>query len=63
INDGIEEGHFRDADPERVARFVVTVINGGLSRQVALGEGPEVTRSLVVHHLEEQLGWAPEEDQ
>ncbi|MBV0926095.1 TetR/AcrR family transcriptional regulator [Halomicroarcula limicola] len=60
VRDGIESDHFRDADPETVARLVVTAINATHARQVALGEDPEETRRLIEADLRERLGWSPE---
>lgn len=60
VREGIENGYFAEADPEVVARFVVTAINGAHTRMVALGEGPAETRLLVENYLEQQLGWPPE---
>ncbi|MFB6121632.1 MAG: TetR/AcrR family transcriptional regulator [Halobacteriaceae archaeon] len=60
VRDGVEAGRFDEADPDEVARFVVTLINGAHSRQVALGEDPETTRALVEDYLERRLGWSPE---
>lgn len=60
VRDGIESGAFDDADPEAVARTVVTAINGAHAREVALGESPSETRELVEDYLERQLGRTPE---
>jgi AcrR family transcriptional regulator len=60
VRDGVEAGHFEAADPEATARFVVTAINGGHVREVALGESPAETRRLVETYLEARLGWQPE---
>lgn len=60
VADGIEAGHFDDADPEEVARFVVTATYGAHVREVALGESPEQTRRLVESYLDSTLGFAPE---
>lgn len=60
VRDGIDAGHFDDADPESVARFVATAINGAHVRDVALDEAPERTRVLIARHLERELGWRPE---
>ncbi|WP_128475962.1 TetR/AcrR family transcriptional regulator [Halorussus pelagicus] len=60
VRDGIESGQFDDADPEKVARFIVTAINGAHVREVALGEAPSETRRLVEEHLEHELGRTPE---
>lgn len=60
VRDGVERGHFQDADPERVARHVVTTLNGAHVRGVALGEPAEAGRALVESYLAETLGWTPE---
>lgn len=60
VRDGINDGHFEEADPETVAYFVVTMINGGHAREVSLGEDPAQTRRLIEDYLELQLGWTPE---
>jgi AcrR family transcriptional regulator len=60
VSDGIEAGYFEETAPEGIARSVVTAINGGHVRAVALGESPAETRRVIESHLEERLGWAPE---
>lgn len=60
VRDGIEASQFDDADPEIIARFVATAINGAHSRQVALDENPAETRRIVEDYLKHQLGWTPE---
>lgn len=60
VRDGTETGHFEAADPETVARTVLTLINGGHAREVALGEDPAETRHVVESYLRERLGWRPE---
>ncbi|WP_336135110.1 TetR/AcrR family transcriptional regulator [Natronomonas amylolytica] len=60
VRDGIEAGHFEPVDPDAVARFVVTTINGGHVREVALGERLAETRRIIESYLEARLGWAPE---
>jgi len=60
VRDGIDAGQFETADPERVARTVVTMINGSHARGVALGEAADRTREVIETYLELQLGWAPE---
>jgi AcrR family transcriptional regulator len=56
VRDGVKAGHFADADPDAVARFVVTAINGSHTREVALGEDPGETRRLVERYLDRTLG-------
>ncbi|UPV74485.1 TetR/AcrR family transcriptional regulator [Halorussus limi] len=60
VRDGIESGQFDDADPEEVAQFIVTAINGAHIREVALGEDPNETRRLVEEYLERRLGYTSE---
>lgn len=60
VRDGVESGHFEPADPETVARFVVTAINGAHVREVSLDESPGETATLVESYLDDQLGYAPE---
>lgn len=59
VREGVDDGHFDEADPDEVARFVTTAINGGHVRRVALGEDPEETREVIEGYLELQLGWTP----
>lgn len=60
VREGIADGHFADADPETVARTVVTVADGGHVRGVALGEEPAESRAVVEAYLEQTPGWLPE---
>ncbi|WP_135828471.1 TetR/AcrR family transcriptional regulator [Halorussus halobius] len=60
VRDGVESGDFEPADPETVARFVVTAINGAHAREVALDESPGETAQLVESYLSNRLGYAPE---
>jgi AcrR family transcriptional regulator len=62
VADGIDEGHFAEADPEEVARLVATTINGAHARHVALGEPLDETRRVLENALERQLGWRPESE-
>lgn len=59
VRDGIEEGHFDEADPDKIALLATTLANGGHVRTVALGENPAETRALVERVLELRLGWTP----
>jgi len=59
VRDGVEMGHFEAADPDLVARHVVTTINGAHLRTVALGEDAETTRAVIEAYLDLQLGWSP----
>ncbi|MFB6141083.1 MAG: TetR/AcrR family transcriptional regulator [Halosimplex sp.] len=60
VADGIEAGYFDDADPDEVARLVVTAINGAHVRTVALGEDADETRAVVERYLQLHLGWRPD---
>lgn len=60
VADGVADGSFDDADPDRVARHVVTVLNGAHVREVALGETPAASRTLLEAYLAAELGWRPE---
>jgi len=59
VADGVDAGHFEPADPDEVARHVVTAIDGTHIRMVALGENVDSTRATVEQYLELQLGWRP----
>jgi AcrR family transcriptional regulator len=63
VRDGVEAGHFEPADPEAVARFVATAIDGAHTREVALDEDPAATRRLVERYLERTIGYAPESEE
>ena len=57
VADGIERGRFDDrVDPDVVASFVVTVINGAHTRSVAVDHPIEETREVLVEYLERHLG-------
>ncbi|MFB6117898.1 TetR/AcrR family transcriptional regulator [Halosegnis sp.] len=56
VRDGIEAGHFRAVDPDAVARFVVTAIDGAHVREVTLDESPAAGRRLVEAYLDDVLG-------
>ncbi|WP_255149153.1 TetR/AcrR family transcriptional regulator [Halorarius halobius] len=56
VADGVERGEFDDCDPDEVARFVVTLINGAHAREVALGEPPAESRRRVEAYLDRTLG-------
>ncbi|RBI62276.1 TetR/AcrR family transcriptional regulator [halophilic archaeon] len=60
VRDGVAASDFDDADPDDVARFVVTAINGAHTREVALGEDPSETRRLVESYLDRTLDPTPE---
>lgn len=56
IRDGIEADQFDEADPEILARHVVTVINAAYTRTVAIGEARAQSKEQVTAYLERQLG-------
>jgi AcrR family transcriptional regulator len=62
IRDGIEAGHFDEADPENVAQIVATLINGGHVRSVALGEETRQTRQAIEETLTLHVGWQPDSE-
>ncbi len=43
VEDGIEDGTFADVDPESVAQFLSSVINGAMTRRVSGGDDDAVT--------------------
>lgn len=56
VADGIDEGAFRDdVDPDDVAEFVVTAINGAQTRRVATGHPIASTRRMLVEYVEKRL--------
>jgi AcrR family transcriptional regulator len=55
VRDGVERGTFREVDPDSVARFVATTINGAHVRQVALDEDMAATRDLLEAYLDRTL--------
>jgi len=55
VVEGIEQGVFRDVDPDRVATFLVTLFNGAHVRWVTEGQPAEVTRELFVEYVRSQL--------
>ncbi|WP_101294239.1 TetR/AcrR family transcriptional regulator [Halegenticoccus soli] len=56
VADGIERGVFRgDADPDDVASFVITVMNGANARYVAVGAPVGDARRTLMAYLETQL--------
>lgn len=62
VRDGVEAGHFEDADPKEVARLVATMINGAHVRSVALGEQTGRTRESIERTLALHLGWTPDSE-
>jgi AcrR family transcriptional regulator len=61
LADGVEEGVFRaEVDPERAARFLVTVLAGSQTRHVSVGQAPATTRELLRAYVESALRAVPE---
>lgn len=57
VSEGVETGAFRsDADPDDVADFVVTILNGAHARHVVEGDLPEHTKRHLWEYLERSLG-------
>lgn len=56
VRDGIEAGEFDDVDPDAVARFTVTAINGAHVREVTFDESPTEARRLIEAYLDGTLG-------
>ena len=61
VRDGTAAGHFEECDAEALARGVVTMIDGGHSRDVALGEDLGATRAIVESYVEQHLSWTSTE--
>ena len=55
VAEGIEQGVFRDVDPDRVATFLVTLFNGAHVRWVTEGQSADVTQELFVEYVRSQL--------
>lgn len=57
IEDGIEEGVFKDVEPDPVTEFLGTVINGAMTRRVTGGgdESVTATRAEVDRYLDRVL--------
>lgn len=56
VADGIEAGRFdEDADPDAVASFVVTVVNGAHTRSVAIDHPVDEARETLVAYLQRRL--------
>jgi AcrR family transcriptional regulator len=59
VEAGVDEGTFRaDADPERAARFVATVVNGAHTREVAVGRDAADVEALIERYVDRELGAA-----
>ncbi|AWB27562.1 TetR/AcrR family transcriptional regulator [Halococcoides cellulosivorans] len=59
VREGVDAGEFAAADPDTVARSVVTAIDGALVRAVALDEDPATTRATIEVDLADRLDWTP----
>jgi AcrR family transcriptional regulator len=55
VRDGVAAGRYADCDPEDVARFVVTAINGAHVRGVVLEESASEARRLLEAYLDDRL--------
>ena len=55
VAEGIEQGVFRDVDPDELARFLVTVFNGAHTRWVTARQSAATTKPLVVEYLRTKL--------
>jgi len=49
VEEGIDEGVFRDVDPERMSQLVTDVIHAARGRRISLGheDAPEETREAI----------------
>ena len=57
VAEGVERGRFdAGADPDVIASFVVTVINGAHTRSVAVDHPVEATGEVLIEYLEDHLG-------
>lgn len=56
LTEGQERGVFRDAfDPDAIADFLVTVLNGVQTRHVAVDHQPDQTRDQVLEYVDRHL--------
>lgn len=55
IVDGIEQGVFREVDPDAVATFFVTLFNGAHVRWVTEKQTGDPTRALFINYIQSQL--------
>lgn len=55
IVDGIEQGVFREVDPDAVATFFVTLFNGAHVRWVTENQADDRTRALFINYIQSQL--------
>lgn len=55
VETGIEAGEFRDVDPADTARFIVTVLDGAQTKQVAVGQDIACTRRMLHAYVETHL--------
>lgn len=52
---GIEQGEFRNVDPDDVARFIVTSMDGARTEQVAVGRDLACTRRVLQTYVDASL--------
>lgn len=52
---GVEAGEFRDVDPDDVARFVVTTVDGARTKRVAVGGDVDRTRRALRTYVDAHL--------
>jgi AcrR family transcriptional regulator len=55
VAEGIEDGQFRDVDPDDTARFVVTALDGASTKQVAVGQDIDCARRMLHAYVETHL--------
>ncbi|MDB2244305.1 TetR/AcrR family transcriptional regulator [Halorubrum ezzemoulense] len=57
VEEGIDEGVFRDVDPERMSQLVTDVIHAARGRRISLGhdDAPEETREAIDEFIFESL--------
>lgn len=55
LNAGIATGEFRDVDPDEVARFIVTAMDGARTKRVAVGQDLTHTRRILQTYVETNL--------
>jgi AcrR family transcriptional regulator len=55
VEAGIEAGEFREVDPDDVARFLVTSMDGARTKQVAVGRDVACTRRLLQQYVDRHL--------
>ncbi|WP_049986152.1 TetR/AcrR family transcriptional regulator [Halobellus rufus] len=56
LEDGVESGAFReDVDPDAIASFLTTFVNGVQTRQVGVGHPPEASAAALRTYIDETL--------